>query len=167
MVHSIFQYSSGRFTKLVAAAMLVTVILTVMVSVVAADGVYHSDHIAFNPVGDQPLQSGFVQNIHSNGPQLYAVERYVLNGASPNTEYYIQPLVYLADEDCTNEQVPFPVENTITTNNVGNGTSLVTLPPEAAAGLAGFTINVRWQLLLGSPDGPVQYETDCAVIILD
>jgi hypothetical protein len=167
MIKSTFQYGSPRFIKQAVAAMLVTLILAVMVSVAAADGVYHSEHIAFNPVGDRPLQSGFVENIHSNGPQLYAIERYVLNGASPNTEFYIKPLVYLANAGCTEGLIPFPVENTISTNHVGNGTTLVTLPPEAAAGLAGLTINVQWQLVIGAPDGPVAYETDCAVITLD
>ena len=167
MIHSMLQHSSPKFIKQGVAALLVTVMLMVMVSIAAADGVYHSEHIAFNPVGDQPLKSGFVENIHTNGPQLYAVERYVLNGASPNTEFYIRPLVYLANAGCTDGLIPFPVENSISTNHVGNGTTLVTLPPEAAAGLAGLTINVRWQLLVGAPDGPVAYETDCAVITLD
>ncbi len=167
MMQSIRKYGSPKFFKGAVAAMFVMVLLTVMVSATAADGVYHSEHIAFNPVGDQPLRSGFVENIHTNGPQLYAVERYVLNGASPNTEYYIQALIYLVNSGCTEGLIPFPVENSINTNGVGNGTTLITLPPEVAAGLGGLTINVRWQLLVGAPDGPVAYETDCAVITLD
>lgn len=167
MIKSILKNKSARFTKSIVAVIMVTMILTVMVSAASADQVYQSQHIDFNPVGNQPLQSGFVENIHTNGPQLYAVERYVLNGASPNMDFYIRPLVYLVDAGCTDGQIPFPIENSITTNAVGNGTTLVTLPPEAAAGLAGLTINVRWQLLVGSADGPVAYETDCAVITLD
>ena len=162
-----FQHGSPRFIKQAVAATLVTLILAAMVSVAAADGVYRSDHIEFYPVGDQPLRSGFVQNIHANGPQVYAVERYVLNGASPDTEFYIKPLIYLANAGCTDGFFPFPVENSISTNHVGNGTALVTLPPEAAAGLDGLTINVRWQLLVGAADGPVAYETECAVVMLD
>jgi len=167
MIQSINHYGLPKFVKGVVAAMCVMVLLAVMVSIAAADDVYRSDHIPFNPVGDRPLKTGFVENIHSDGPQLYAIERYVLNGASPNTEFYIKPLVYLANAGCTDGLIPFPVENTINTNHVGNGTTLVTLPPEAAAGLAGLTINVRWQLLVGALDGPVAYETDCAVITLD
>ncbi len=167
MSQSANQSNSPRFIKRVIAVMFVLALLAVMVSIVAADDVYRSDHIPFNPVGDQPLRMGFVENIHSDGPQVYAVERYVLNGASPNTQFYIKPLVYLANAGCTDGLVPFPVENTISTNHVGNGTTLVTLPPEAAAGLDGLTINVRWQLVVGTPDGPVAYETDCAVIVLD
>jgi hypothetical protein len=167
MFKSKFQHDSPRFIKQAVAAILVTLILAVMVSVAAADGVYRSDHIEFHPVGNQPLRSGFVQNIHANGPQVYAVERYVLNGASPNTEFYIKPLIYLVNADCTEGVFPFPIENTLTTNHVGNGTTSLTLRPEAAAGLDGLTINVRWQLLVGAPGGPVAYETECAVVTLD
>lgn len=161
------QKNSSKFSKLAVAAILFTLIVMVLVSAVSADGVYHSDHVEYYPVGVQPLRSGFVQNIHPNGPQLYAVERHALNGASPNTEYFIKPLIYLPASDCTEEPIPFPVEFSISTNGVGNGTTLTTLPPEAAAGLAGLTINVRWQLLEGAPDGPVAYETECAIITLD
>jgi len=167
MIQPIIQYSSPRLFKRVFAVMVGMLLLIGLVSVASADDVYQSDHVEFHPVGAQPLQSGFLENIHSNGPQLYALEQYVLNGASPNTQYYIKPLVYLEDAGCTAGLIPFPIENTISTNAVGNGTTLVTLPPEAAAGLDGLTINVRWQLLVGAADGPVAYETDCAVIVLD
>ncbi|MCB8984876.1 MAG: hypothetical protein H6659_13685 [Ardenticatenaceae bacterium] len=161
------QDNSARFSKLAAVALLVTLILTALVSIASADGVYHSDHVEYHPVGAQPLRSGFVQNIHPNGPQMYAIERHTLNGAVPNTEYFIQALIYIPDTGCTDGLVPFPIDYSLSTNGVGNGTTLTTLPPEAAEGLAGLTINVRWQLLVGAPDGPVAYETECAVITLD
>lgn len=167
MVNAILQYSSARFIRLVLIVSLVTVFSFVMVSVAAADRVYQSEHIEFHPVGTHTLRSGFVENIHTNGPQVYALEQYVLNGASPNTEYYIKPFIYLVNSGCMTGLIPFPVENSINTNTVGNGTTLVTIDPEVAAGLAGLTINVRWQLLVGAPDGPVAYETNCSVITLD
>lgn len=161
------QKNSDKFGKLVVAALFITLIFTAFVSAVSADGVYQSDHVEYYPVGAQPIRSGFVQNIHPNGPQLYAIERHTLNGASPNTDYFIKPLIYLPASDCTGEPIPFPVEFSLSTNGVGNGTTLTTLPPEAAEGLAGLTINVRWQLLAGAADGPAAYETECAVVILD
>ena len=167
MVKAILQYSSARFIKLVLIVSLVTVFSFVMISVAAADRDYHSEHVEFHPVGNHTLRSGFVENIHTNGSQVYALEQYVLNGASPNTEYYIKPLIYLDNSGCTIGLIPFPVENSISTNTAGNGTTLVTIGPEVAAGLAELTINVRWQLLVGAPDGSVAYETNCAVIKLD
>ena len=53
----------------------------------AADAVYHSSHIPFAPIGEAPLRSGFVENIHANGPNVFAHEQYVVNGAEPNTTY--------------------------------------------------------------------------------
>ena len=50
--------------------------------VASADAVYHSEHMELKPVAGAPLRSGFVQNIHANGPKVYARERYVLNGSS-------------------------------------------------------------------------------------
>jgi hypothetical protein len=47
------------------------------------DAVYHSQHIALRPVGSAPLRSGFVENIHTNGPTVYAMQRYALVGAVP------------------------------------------------------------------------------------
>jgi len=71
--------------------LLVVVLLALLfVPVTAsADGVYHSEHIALTPVGTQPLRTGFVENIHANGPVVFAMERYVLNGASPETNYQV------------------------------------------------------------------------------
>jgi hypothetical protein len=167
MAKVIFKHSSVRFITLVLASLFFTLSLFVLISVASADGVYQSEHIEFYPVGSQPLRSGFVENIHTNGPQVYALEQYVLNGAAPNTQYYIKPFIFLENSGCTNGLIPFPVENSINTNTTGNGTTLVKITPDVAAGLGGLTINVRWQLLVGSPDGPAAYETNCAVVTLD
>jgi len=167
MEKAFLQISSARFFKLVLIVSLVTVFSFVMISVAAADRVYHSEHVEFHPVGTHTLRSGFVENIHTNGPQVYALEQYVLNGASPNTVYYIKPFIYLENSGCTSGLIPFPVENSISTNTAGNGTALVTITPDVAAGLGGLTINVRWQLLVGAPDGPAAYETNCAAVTLD
>jgi hypothetical protein len=53
----------------------------------AADAVYHTQHMALEPVGNAPLRSGFVQNIKANGATIYAHEVYVLIGAAPRTAW--------------------------------------------------------------------------------
>jgi len=74
----------NRIVAVVAAAVLsagLTVGLTVAPAL--ADAVYQSSHIALLPTGTTPLRSGFVENIHANGPNVFAREIYVLNGAQP------------------------------------------------------------------------------------
>ena len=136
MFHSNLYNVSARSIRRIVVAMLMMMLLMVMVSIASADGVYHTEHADFYPVGNWPLQSGFIENIHPNGPQMYAIERYVLNGATPNAEFYIHPLVYLENADCTDGLIPFPVDNTVSTNAVGNGSTILTFDPSAAAGLA-------------------------------
>ena len=82
------------------------------------DAVYHSQHIALQPVGSAPLRSGFVENIHANGPTVYAMERYALVGATPGS--YAVTLHLFADTSCTSVIGPFP-SITFATNAVGNG----------------------------------------------
>jgi hypothetical protein len=44
--------------------------LAALPATAAADAVYHTQHMALEPVGDAPLRSGFVQNIKANGPTI-------------------------------------------------------------------------------------------------
>ena len=42
---------------------------------------------------------GFVENIHPNGPQVYAHEQYHLQHAVPRTEYTVTLHIYGPDTD--------------------------------------------------------------------
>ena len=127
----------------------------------SADQLYHSGHYAFAPVDGAPLRSGFVENIHPNGPIVFAHEQYVVNGAEPNTTYQ----VWLAVFDPTCSTPIFTAETaTITTNAAGNGTALHVFTPADAAGLNGLTIGGTWTLTTG---GAPEYATACATIQLD
>lgn len=139
---------------------------TALVSIAAADGVYHSQHIDLMPVGDAPLRSGFVENIHVNGPKIYARERYVLNGASPNTSYQVTLFVYPFDEDCSVDSLLIP-SVTLQTNISGNGTAQVVFTPnDVPPDLRDETTphGVRWEM---STAGAVAYQTDCSSVTLD
>src|SRR5512133_1121682 len=87
-----------------------------------ADAVYHSRHLALEPVGAAPLRMGFVENTHANGPMVYAQEMYVLNGALPNTTYEVDLLAYLSDPTCSGTATDFGSVS-LTTNIAGNGTT--------------------------------------------
>ncbi len=70
--------SARKSSRLLLAAAFATTAVAVATPLAAADAVYHSQHIALNPIGGAPLRSGFVENIHADGPQVYAHELYVL-----------------------------------------------------------------------------------------
>lgn len=127
----------------------------------SADQLYHSGHYAFAPTNGAPLRSGFVENIHPNGPNVFAHEQYVVNGAAPNTTY--QVWLTVRDATCTTELFAMQTA-TITTNAAGNGTAMHVFTPADATGLHGMTIGGTWTLTTG---GAPDYSTSCAVIQLD
>lgn len=128
----------------------------------AADGGYHSEHITLTPIGESPLRSGFVENIHAEGPNIYAHEQYVLNGAEPNTTYTVHLTAFLDPGTCS--QVAFAADTaTIYTNAAGNGTAYHVFTPADADGLRGFTVGGMWTV----SGGTSAYTTECATIPLD
>lgn len=129
----------------------------------AADGVYHSSHISFAPVGDVPLRSGFVENIHPNGPNVFAREQYSVNGAEPNATYDVVLTVSIADTTCTHPSFSMTTA-TITTDAAGNGTAAHVFTPADAAGLRGLLIGGMWQLVRA---GTPVYATGCEAVQLD
>jgi hypothetical protein len=57
----------------------------------------------------------FVENVHPNGPNVFAHEQYVLNGAVPNTTYTVTiHITTLADTTCA---APFLNLDTATVND--------------------------------------------------
>jgi hypothetical protein len=129
----------------------------------AADAVYHSGHIPFAPVADAPLRSGFVENIHADGSNVFAHEQYSVNGAEPNTTYDVVLTVSIGDTTCTHPSFSMTTA-TITTDAAGNGTASHVFTPADAAGLRGLLIGGMWQLV--EANTPV-YATGCAAIQLD
>jgi hypothetical protein len=149
----------ARMTIGLTAGLLTALVLAPGVS---ADRVYHSRHITLEPVGGAPLKNGFVQNIHANGPNVYAHEIYKLTGAVPNASLRVRLVAYVFDPDCSGSPSDFgsiPLQ----TNGIGNGRADRFIRPSDAAGLAG-THGVRWEVL---SNGTVLYATGCNVVTLD
>lgn len=136
-----------------------------------ADQVYHSQHIALQPVGDtKPLRSGFVENIHVNGPTIYAHEIYVLNGAAPTTTYQVTLNIFVGDPACAGSAGVVIPTKSITTNAAGNGRADAVFTPSDADGLRHATHGVIWTVSVDpiGPVGPVvKYTTGCQAITLD
>jgi hypothetical protein len=128
-----------------------------------SDAVYHSEHLALRPVAGAPLRSGFVENIHPNGPNVYAHEVYVLMGAASATTYQVILVVFPTDTTCSAGGVQIPTAS-ITTNAAGNGLGQAVLTPQDVAGLRGLTVGVMW---LVTTDGIIGYATDCTTVMLD
>jgi hypothetical protein len=132
----------------------------------SADRVYHSEHLPLVAVGGAPLEQGFVENVHPNGPQVFAHEIYSLNGALPNTTYQVFLLVHLGDPGCDNSTATNFGSTDLTTNAGGNGTADRFIPTETVPlAIRDQTHGVRWEVRL--PDGTLVYQTACTNVTLD
>ena len=77
----------SRFAIAAAALTLGLFAVPALAPAALADGVQPSIHVALIPVGEM-LRSGFVEDIHVNGPNIYAKEIYVLNGATRSARWH-------------------------------------------------------------------------------
>jgi hypothetical protein len=143
---------------------LACVAALVIAPIALGDAVYHSAHIGLRLVSSAPLRSGFVENIHANGPNVFAHEGYVLNGAEPSTTYTVA--IHIAGAADTACAAPFLelTTATLTTNPAGNGTAFKVFTPADVDGLANSTAHAYWTLSSG---GGVAYTTGCETITLD
>ena len=148
--------------KFLALASAVVVLTVAMTSTASADGTYHSERIPLHAIDDAPLRSGSVVNIHANGPTVFALERYTLNGALGNHDYELVLMVTPFDPLCESDAVAF-ASVPMSTNVAGNSHAGSRITPEQVAGLDG-THGVNWMVFDG--DTPV-YETGCQVVVLD
>jgi len=129
-----------------------------------ADSTYHSAHIALAPVAGAPLISGFVENIHPDGPNVYAHEIYQLIGAAPSTSYQVVLSIWTTNTSCSGSPTLQLPTATLTTNGAGNGLADAVFTPADADGLRGLTVSARWTLSNGATPS---YATDCEIIKLD
>jgi hypothetical protein len=144
----------------VAAALVTSMALAVPAS---ADQAFHTERIPLSAVADAPLASGAVIDIHTQGPTIYAQERYVLVGAEPGTTYQVTLGIY-SDPGCTALLFPVPTA-TMTTNAAGNTHGEATFYPQDVEGLPRTTYFIQWQVSVQA--GPVAYSTGCIPVTLD
>lgn len=134
-----------------------------------ADQDFHTARLPFvlTPEGElaghPELRSGHVVDIHANGPQIGALERYMINGAKPNTRYQVVLLVF--EDDCGGDFL-FPIPTVIlATNKHGNAHGKVVFTPEDLAGVSNSSFGIQWTL--EDEDGVVAYETECILVTVD
>jgi hypothetical protein len=130
---------------------------------VSADQTFHTERIPLLPVAGAPLHQGFVVDVHANGPVIFAQERYVLVGATPNGVYQVQLNVHApSDTSCSGATVLPPIpEATLLTNAAGNGEAGFTFTPP---GPPAATYYLQWQVL---SQGTVAYQTACTPVAVD
>jgi hypothetical protein len=144
--------------------LVISVVSCLWVTPASADSTYHTGHVALAPIAGAPLRSGFVQNIHANGPNVYAHELYQLNGAEPSSSYQVVLSIWTTNTSCSGEPMLQLLTATVITNAVGNGLADAVFTPENADGLRGLTVSAMWTLWNGAT---ATYATDCEVISLD
>ncbi len=152
---------------LIVLALTLLALFVLQIAPAGADATYHTDRVELTAVGGAPLRSGFIANIHPNGPQVAAHEVYVLNGAEPNSTYQVLLVGYVAEPTCSGTPLPIPTAM-LTTNVAGNGrVDFVFTPADVPAEWRPPNPNVhgvRWEIHL---DGALVYESDCNAIPLD
>src|SRR2546428_11755446 len=143
---------------------LLGLLLMVAGGVARADQTYHTHHYALSPIGDASLRSGFVENIHANGPNVYAHEIYQLNGAGANSSYQVMLSIWSANLTCSGEPQLQLGTAVVVTNPAGDGVGQAVFTPEQADGLRGLTVSAMWTLFDGNTP---TYQTGCEVVQLD
>jgi hypothetical protein len=110
-----------------------------------------SQHISLTPVAVGESGSGFVENIHANGPNIYAHEQYVLNNGLPSTTYQVViHLSALADTTCSAPFLVLPTAS-LTTNVAGKRLRVPRLYADGRRAAA--RCNVAGLLDAGDPGG--------------
>jgi hypothetical protein len=127
-----------------------------------ADQVFHTSHAAVHAVAGAPLQSGFVNDIHTNGAVNSAREEYHLNGAQPNTTYQVQLVIY-GDQSCAGSPFLIFPTATVTTNGAGNGNADTTFPA-GPPNTPPLQVGIVWQFIA---NGAPVYATDCVQVSID
>jgi hypothetical protein len=143
-----------------AGAALSLLALPFLASSATADQAFHTTHADLAPIGSAALHSGFVNDVHTNGVQIYAQERYQLDGAAPDTTYSVALDIAFADATCSVADLTLPTA-TFTTNRSGNGEAGSTF---YFPGPSPAHVYIRWVISSG---GVPQYETGCVPVTLD
>ena len=147
-------------------------ILLASASPVLADQSNHTTRLtlgltpAGEAAGHPALRAGQVVNIHANGPVIFAIEDYLLNGAKPVTSYAVV-LGFYAGSCGGDFAFPFPNGVTLTTNANGDAHGQARITPEQVAsfGLHNTDWGIAWMFVDG--DGVTAYSTTCTNVHID
>ena len=146
-----------------ALALLAVSVVTASVATLAAAAPSPAQHFALMPLGGEPLQQGFVEVIHPNGPQVYTHHVYKLNGARSDQAYLVVISIWTSSLACSGDPQFVLPSAVLVTNASGNGEADAVFDPElvAALGLRDLTIGGNVTLVR---EGSPAYTIGCQVI---
>jgi hypothetical protein len=161
--------SLRRAIVVVVAALALAAVSAVPV---AADQGYHTDRLPVWVTADgvsagyPSLRAGQVVNIHVSGPTVFALERYQLNGAAPDTSFAVV-LQFYAGSCGGSYAMPFPNGVTLNTDAAGNAVGRVEITPQQVAdfGLHDTSWGIVWTFV--DDAGVAAYSTACADVHID
>ena len=149
-----------------ALAVLAASVVTASAATLAAAAPSPAQHFPLMPLGGEPLQMGFVEVIHPNGPEVYARHVYKLNGARSGQSYQVVISIWTSSLTCSGDPQFVLPSAVLVTNASGNGEAGAVFDPElvAALGLRGLTIGANVTLV--REESPA-YTTGCQVVQQD
>jgi hypothetical protein len=137
------------------------VALTALSASATANQTFHTLTAPLSPINGQPLQSGWVHDIHMNGNVNGGREVYHVAGAIPNTAFQVVILFYSGEGCLSANQLPNINTAVLTTNGAGNANGDVTFPANHTTTVT--TFSAIWELV--GPDGPA-YNTPCETVLI-
>jgi hypothetical protein len=144
-------------------ALLTSLLLLFSALPAQADQDFHTTRYPLSSVADGSVH-GWVIDIHTQGPRIYAQERYRLQEVDPGRTYVMNLYVY-SDPACSDLVAPVPGTATMTANVSGNAHGAATFVPAAVEGLVRTTYHLRWQVT--DSGGAIAYQTECVAVALD
>jgi hypothetical protein len=159
----------------IAIAGLVLVSLFCLVPAAYADRSFHTVQLplmlttAGQTAGFPELATGHVVDIHANGPTVYAIEQYMINGAKPSASYQVADVVWIGGCPSDPSTPPDAILPTVvlTTNAHGfaQGNTMISPDTITQFGLHGATLGIVWTL---TSDSVVAYSTpSCINVAMD
>ena len=133
-----------------------------------ADQAFHSQRLTLSRTdvgavnGHLELRSGQIVDIHTNGPQIGALERYLLNGAKANASYDVT--LRLFDGGCDGDLAGLLTNATLETDTHGNTQGQKVFTAQDLAPFAGLVFGIQWELV---SDGVIAYQTRCISVAID
>jgi hypothetical protein len=146
-------------------------LLLAPITLALADQDFHTERLSFFLTAEgaaaepphPPLRSGHIVDIHANGPQIGALERYMINGAQANSSYDV--VLELFEGDCEGAESPSMTTTTLETNQQGNAHGGFVFTAEDLVPFSGAVVGVRWTLV--DVEGIIAYATPCIVVTVD